>query len=241
MSQSAFNERVTNAMNSFDTEVKKKERERELQKKRESFGVKIDTLADRVINYMQDPQYGPDHFLTNLMRNCLAIAIKVKALTEDLTAIYGAMDTVTDAIGLIDDLVDLDGGQMEALVGTEYTLMSRFKAWRTARKARRNQKRRMKMVIGNIKLKLSIANDMLVSMGKMAVDMEKMFNGGKKKGKNDPAADAGLSEADRYIMDRAAATGATINTGAAGGAPSAPAGAPSAPSAPSGSTGIDGL
>lgn len=239
MSQSAFNERVTNAMNDFDSEIKKKERERELQKKRESFGVKIDTLADRVINYMQDPQYGPDHFLTKLMKNCLAIAISVKELTENLTAIYGAMDTVTDAIGLIDDLVNLDGGQMEALVGTEYTVFSRFKAWRTARKARRNQKRRMKMVVSNIKLKLDIANDMLVSMGRMAVDMEKMFNGGKK-GKTDPNADAGLSAADKYIMDRAAATGTTVNTGSTGGGAPAPS-APSGGSAPSGSTGIDGL
>ncbi len=241
MSHAAFNERVTNAMNDFETEVQKKERERALQKKRESFGVKIDNLADRVITYMQDPQYGPDHFLTKLMKNCLAIAISVKELTENLTAIYGAMDTVTDAIGLIDDLVNLDGDQMQSLVGTEYTLASRFKAWRTARKARRNQKRRMKMVVGNIKLKLNIANDMLASMGKMAVDMEKMFNGGKK-GKSDPNTDAGLSAADRYIMDRAAATGTTVNTGAGGGAsaPTAPSGgAPSAP--PSGSTGIDGL
>ena len=199
----------------IEAEMDRAAQEMKMKMQRQSFDKKIKTLADRVILYRN--KYGLEHATTKMLTRFLELALKMKELMDNVEAINIAMGCVTDAITLFDDITQQDQQLLATLADNKYGFFYELKSKWMAKRAVRNQNRRMRAFVSGLRAKLSMAEGMIKAMDSLSFDMD----GKKKKGDTtEPATPL----ADNYLKEMGGGDGSGgsgfVPGGASGGSSS---------------------
>ena len=197
--------------------LEKERKEQALKESRERFDAKITQLADLAVEYSQER--GEEDPITQLLVAFLEVAMEMKDMMKTAEAVTVAMQCVGEAISFLDDANIMSNEMLEQTTTHKYNWWTRMKQRRLHRRAIRNHRNRMREFAGGLNAKLDMAQEMVKSMKKFAVDLQKSF-GKKKKGKSGESAGISARTA-AFLQERAQLRNATINTDAMGGKPAA--------------------
>ncbi len=214
----AMQDEIDRRMKEREKEQKRKDLERQKEKRTEDFNKGLEKLAERVLQYEGKKDTSTYFFL----KNFLDLALQLKDLMEDLSAVEDALSCLSDAIGFLDNAISLDEQFVDESLANEYTFFKRLKARRKNRRARRNCKHRMKVITNNLMSKLNMSQELVDSMNKMSVKLKKdtdkrLAKQAKERAKSGAPAPTGPSASDEYLASIRAKKGgsAPSNTGAA--------------------------
>lgn len=209
--------------------------EKSVEDSKRNFKAKKDKLADRAADFLL--KYGKDDYRTQIMITFLDVALQMEDainLTHDMGM---AMGCITEAIGCMDDILKINGLQIQSTLAVNYGFFARWKRKRELNKAVRNNAGRMKQIcdtlVGNQEMAQAIVNSLRKSSVKMQNMMQKNAEKQRKiEKKANPAAAGKPSAAESMVTELARSrageesSGGSVNGGVTGGAtaPDAPAG-----------------
>ena len=203
----------------LDRQVDAVMREAERKKRLKEFDRQVNTLAERAIVF--EDRYGVDDYRTQLMTMFLEVTLQMKSVIDLLNDVGVALQCIGQAIGCVDDILNLQQEILEGSLGQKYGFWERLRRKRRLRRAIRNNVARMTqmadMLIGSQKMAMSIVTSLQKSCVKMKAMSEKSF---AKQNKRNGGASASSNEGSlaKKLMDemRASrgdgATDASVNT-----------------------------
>ena len=182
--------------------------ERERNNKQKNFDTKLEKLTKTAVEFEQ--KYGKDHDMTVLLVTFLDVALEMKNLMETMTAINVAMECMNDAIQFLDTAIDFDNMMIEQSLDQNYGFFARMRHKRKMKKAIRNNIGRMRQIADGLKMKYSMATDMMKALSGVSSQLKTSIVKSKKKkeAKAEKARKKGLpveevtpTAAELYIAD----------------------------------------
>lgn len=158
-------------------ETRRLERERDNKKKH--FDAKLEKLAQTTVDFEQ--KYGKDHDMTTLLTTFLDVALEMKNLMETMTAINVAMECINDAIQFLDTAIDFDNVMMDQALDKNYGFWARVRHKRKMKKTIRNNIGRMRQIADGLKMKYSMATDMMKALSGVSTRLKTSITKSKKK------------------------------------------------------------
>ncbi len=216
-----------------DEDLKQKERELKLQRKRQEFDQKIKAIGRKIID-LQNRQADPS--LVEMLMTFLDAALRMKDVEDSFSAITEALGCITGAVNILDEVLETSMEMFTGSLEHKYGFWQRIKRRRQMKKAMRNQAGRMKEIVDTVNSSLAMANQMVDQTSKMA---QKLAKTKKKRNKNaQPISDKTTAFLQGLRDEESGASGGSGITGVSGGGYS-----PSAASAAPGTenTGVDDI
>lgn len=231
--ESRTRENTTTYQQSIQKEVDAVMLEAERKKRRRDLDRQIQTLAERAIVF--EDQYGINDYRTQIMTIFLEVTLQMKSAIDLLNDVGVALQCIGQAIGCIDDVLNLQQEILDSSLEQRYGFFERMKRRRKIRRAMRNNAARMQqmadMLVGSQKMAMSVVSALRKSCVRMQATAEKNFAKQNKreeklraagKADNQPSLAKKLMD-DLRAKDGNGGSAPTANGGGSSGpAPSAP-------------------
>lgn len=201
---------ASNMRSIIEEEKKKIEQENakeQMEARKQQFDQSVLELADRALEAQQTR--GLEDPITELLVNFLEVAIEMQDTMQTLATINSAMECITGAIEFLDNALVVDQAMMEGTLSHKYGFFARLKQRRLTQRVVRNNKNRMKQIMGNLQMKMEMAQSMVTIMKEFSLSLKKANS--KKKKKAAGAAPAAPSRAAAFLAERAREKGVNVN------------------------------
>lgn len=147
-------------------------------------------IYDRYQNYKE--LYGEEDFRTEMMVNFLYVTEMIEEIIDLQEAFQDIEFFFNEAMGIIDDNMNISQQMMRQQMATDYSFFARWKQKREIKKAQRNNINRIKLLTFKIETMVSTITGMSSEMKTMMIATKKAlekarFTGDKKKTKGTAA------------------------------------------------------
>lgn len=196
--------------NTLVDEVQKSMNATKRKQQMKAYDAKLEELADNIEKTVQ--KHGQDYFMVEILTMFLDVSIKMKEVMEMMSSMNMVMELFGDAVGFIDQSMQLQSDIMSDTVAVKYNAWTRMTAYFRNKRIIRNNVNRLTAISSNILVKYKMANDMSVSLQKVSYklkDMTKKLTPSKKSfGKGTGSTDMSqYSDASSYLEQRRIARG----------------------------------
>lgn len=234
-------------MDKTERELEGERRIRDMEARLAKLGEGSRKIAEQAAEFALE--YGNDDFRTEMMVDFLDMVLEIQDSIKLLKATSTVMNVLSQAISLVDDIVNFNEDALLQSTQKRYGFFQRWRAKRRMRKAIRNNNARMLAVYDTILAQQEMAQDMTESLREAAMRMrirrQKLLE--KREDKKRKMAKKGLnpdrlsdsSKARSMVDDIIREKQGVKDVG--GGEPPAPPAGESGPSTPSGDSGIDDI
>lgn len=194
-SNTEYEQSINKEVDAAMLEMQRKKRRRELDRQ-------VNTLAERAI-YFED-QYGSEDYRTQIMVMFLDVTLQMKSAIDLLSDVGVALQCIGQAIGCIDDVLNMQQEMLSGSLEQKYGFRERAKRRRQLKRAMNNNTARMQqmceMLVGSQKMAMSVVNALRKSLVKMKATTEKNF---EKQNKRQQGAAGAQQEASlaKKLMD----------------------------------------
>ena len=176
-------ERIRRQAEELDHEYARAEKERQLEDSKKSFGKRKEQLATRAADMIQ--KYGKDYFMSQTLLTFLEVAIQMEDTIDMLTDVSLAVSCITDAMGCMDDILQVNALSLESSLQTNHGFWARRKAKKRMQRTIDNNLGRIKqimfMMTGSQELAFSITEGLQKSNVKMQKRLAKNAERSKKR------------------------------------------------------------
>lgn len=201
-----------------------------LEQKKEQFDAKKQNLIAKIAE--RQLKYGTEDNIVNVLKQFLELSIKMEEFMDVMQSMNDALSCMGEAISFMDEALNMDNMLMQETMNVKYSAKTRIMQSFKTRRAMRNNRNRLKTVLGNIKWKFKMAEDMVMMVDKMAVSLGKVSFSKKSTKKKKQVAPSNHSAAvEDLITNHMKANGMISDDAPSGGS------APVAPSAPASNPG----
>ena len=174
--------RIKRQATELDTEFARAEKERQLEEQKKNFGRRKEQLATRAADMIQ--KYGKDYFMSQTLLTFLDVAIQMEDTIDMLTDVSLAVSCITDAMGVMDNILQVNAMSLASSQQMDHGFRARRKAKKQMQKAIDNNLGRIKqimfMMTGSQELAYSITEGLQKSNRKMQKRLAKNAERNKK-------------------------------------------------------------
>ena len=216
-------ERIRRQAEELDNEYARAEKERQLEDSKRSFGKRKEQLAARAADMIQ--KYGKDYFMSQTLLTFLEVAIQMEDTIDMLTDVSLAVSCITDAMGCMDDILQVNALSLESSLQTNHGFWARRKAKKRMQRTIDNNLGRIKqimfMMTGSQELAFSITEGLQKSNLKMQKRLAKNAERSKKHEAKSSGASTGAPSSaermvDKILSERGGGSGAGDSSVSAG-------------------------
>ena len=162
-------ESVEKAMAERRRKLDGERQEREMKEQLDRLGAACTRLAEQAAQFAMD--YGYDDFRTEMMMEFLDMLIEINESMKLFSATSSVMATITEAIGMVDDVMNFNREALTSTTKTKYGFFRRLREKRRLKKAMRNNQARMMAMYDTILAQQEMATGMTESLGRAAASM----------------------------------------------------------------------
>lgn len=137
--------RIRRQAEELDSEYAREEQERKLQNSKANFGKRKELLASRAADMIQ--KYGKDYFMSQTLLTFLDVAIQMEDTIDMLTDVGMAVSCITDAMGCMDNILQINATALESTQKVNHGFFARRKARKRMEKTITNNLGRIKEIM----------------------------------------------------------------------------------------------
>lgn len=175
--------RIQRQAEELNNEYARAERERQLEDSKKNFGRRKEQLAARAADMIQ--KYGKDYFMSQTLLTFLEVAIQMEDTIDMLTDVSLAVSCITDAMGCMDNILQVNAMALESSQSMNHGFWARRKARKNMQRTIDNNVGRIKqimfMMTGSQELAYSITEGLQKSNRKMQKRLAKNAERSKKR------------------------------------------------------------